>query len=231
MSSLTVDPFAALSGAAGGASGGAAAATQNAAVTAERFLRLLVTQMQNQDPLNPMDNAQITSQMAQINTVSGVEKLNQTVAGLNQQFVQLQALQGASLVGRGVLLAGDQLHVSDGNAAGAFELAGPADRVRVEVLNGAGRAVGALELGAQGSGRHEFEWTAPAGTVDGAGYRFRVLATSGAANVSAAPLMHDQVEAVSLEGDALRLQTRYSGLVDYSGVKAVTSPQPASGTP
>ncbi len=58
--------------------------------------------MQNQDPMNPMDNAQVTSQMAQINTVTGIEKLNTTVAGLNGQFVQMQALQGASLVGRDV---------------------------------------------------------------------------------------------------------------------------------
>jgi flagellar basal-body rod modification protein FlgD len=224
-SSLTVDPFTGLNG-----RSGSAGASTSAADSAERFLRLLVTQMQNQDPLNPMDNAQITSQMAQINTVSGVEKLNQTVAGLNQQFVQLQALQGASLVGRGVLLEGDQLHVAGGGAEGGFELAGPADRVRVEVLNGAGHVVGALELGAQSSGRHAFDWTAPAGTAEGTGYRFRVVATSGTTGVRTTPLMHDEVEAVSLEGDALRLHTRYSGLIDYGGVKAVTSPQ-TSGTP
>ena len=47
----------------------------------DRFLKLLVAQMQNQDPLNPMDNAQVTSQMAQINTVSGIEKLNTHGAG------------------------------------------------------------------------------------------------------------------------------------------------------
>ncbi len=56
--------------------------------SADRFLKLLVAQMQNQDPMNPMDNAQVTSQMAQINTVSGIEKLNTTVQGLNGQFVQ-----------------------------------------------------------------------------------------------------------------------------------------------
>jgi flagellar basal-body rod modification protein FlgD len=59
----------------------------NEAGSAERFLKLLVTQMQNQDPLSPMDNAQITSQMAQINTVNGIEKLNGTVEGLNSNFV------------------------------------------------------------------------------------------------------------------------------------------------
>ena len=69
----------------------------------ETFLKLLVTQMQNQDPLNPMDNAQVTSQMAQINTVSGIEKLNTTMQGIAAQFSQSQALQGASLVGHDVM--------------------------------------------------------------------------------------------------------------------------------
>lgn len=42
----------------------------------QRFLKLLVTQLNNQDPLNPLDNAELTSQLAQMSTVSGIEKLN-----------------------------------------------------------------------------------------------------------------------------------------------------------
>ena len=212
----TVDPFAALN-----RTSSASTATANAAGSAERFLKLLVTQMQNQDPLNPLDNAQVTSQMAQINTVSGVEKLNDTVAGLNRQFVQMQALQGASLVGRSVTLQGDRLHVSEGRAVGGFELAGTADHVRVEVLNGAGRVVDTLDLGAESTGRHGFEWQAPSGTADGSEYRFRVTATAGTAAVSSVALMRDEVQAVSLSGDALRLDTRWSGVIDYDAVRAV----------
>ena len=89
----------------------AAASTSDSTVTADRFLKLLVAQMQNQDPLSPMDNAQVTSQMAQINTVTGIDKLNSTVQGLSTQFMQLQAVQGASLVGRDVIVAGNKLSV------------------------------------------------------------------------------------------------------------------------
>jgi len=213
----SIDAFTALNG----ASTGSAATTANSANSADRFLKLLVTQMQNQDPLNPLDNAQVTSQMAQINTVSGVEKLNETVAGLNRQFLQMQALQGASLVGRAVTLQGDRLHVEDGGAAGGFELVAPADRVRVEVLNGAGRVVDTLDLGAQTSGRHGFEWEAPADAADGAEYRFRVVATSGSATVQSTALMRDEVRSVSLVGDTLRLDTRWSGAVDYGAVRAI----------
>jgi flagellar basal-body rod modification protein FlgD len=159
--------------------------------------------------------------MAQINTVSGVEKLNDTVAGLNRQFVQMQALQGASLVGRAVTLQGDRMHVEQGQAAGGFELSAPADRVRVEVLNGAGRVVDTLDLGAETGGRHGFEWKAPAGTADGSEFRFRITATSGTASVPSVALMRDDVLAVSLAGDTLRLDTRWSGSIDYSAVRAV----------
>ncbi|HLL12932.1 MAG TPA: flagellar hook capping FlgD N-terminal domain-containing protein, partial [Rubrivivax sp.] len=143
---ITNDPFAAVRA-------GGTPQTKNEADAADRFLKLLVTQMQNQDPLNPMDNAQVTSQMAQINTVSGIEKLNTTVEGLNNQFVQMQAVQGAALVGRIVTLAGNRLDISGGGAVGGFELASTADSVKVEVVNPAGRVIDTIHMGSQAQGR------------------------------------------------------------------------------
>ena len=55
----------------------------------DRFLKLLVTQMKNQDPLNPMDNAEITSQMAQLSTVTGIEKLNETLAAFRERHIDI----------------------------------------------------------------------------------------------------------------------------------------------
>ena len=188
---------------------------------ADRFLKLLVAQMQNQDPLAPMDNAQVTSQMAQISTVNGIDKLNTTVQGLNQQFVQMQALQGASLVGRDVIVPGDRLSTNeDGVVQGGFELKSAADSVKVEVLNAAGHVIDTINLGAAGSGRGGFEWTPPAGVDATLGQRFRVVAKSGAAGVSATPLMRDRVDAVVTGGDALTLELRSSGSVPYSQIKA-----------
>ena len=56
--------------------------------TSDRFLKLLVAQLQNQDPMNPMDNAAVTTQMAQIQTVTGVSTLNSSIQGLASQFGQ-----------------------------------------------------------------------------------------------------------------------------------------------
>ena len=213
------DPFAALSA---GAGSHAAAPTRNDAAAADRFLKLLVTQMQNQDPLNPMDNAQITSQMAQINTVSGIEKLHGAVEGLNGHFVQMQALQGAALVGRAVTLQGSGMSVYGGRGVGAFDLGATADSVKVEVLNAAGRVVDALDLGAQGAGRHGFEWTAPpqALVADGSTMTFRVVARHGTTTVPATLLMRDVVTSVSTQGTTLTLHTANSGDVAYGDVKA-----------
>jgi flagellar basal-body rod modification protein FlgD len=201
-------------------SASAASAKADAATTSDRFLKLLVAQMQNQDPLNPMDNAQVTSQMAQINTVNGIEKLNTTVQGLSGQFVQMQALQGAALVGRDVVVEGNKLDVADGVAQGGFELAGVADAAKVEIMSASGQVLDTLNLGAQTSGMHSFDWPVGA-TANTTGMWFRVSATTGTAAVTATPLMRDRVEAVSTTKDGLNLELERSGNVDYADVKAI----------
>jgi flagellar basal-body rod modification protein FlgD len=202
-------------------SGSGTVATKNQAGAEDRFLKLLVAQMQNQDPLNPMDNAQVTSQMAQIQSVNGIEKLNRSVEGLGSQFAQMSALQGASLVGRDVVVPGNRLVTNDEDLVqGGFELSGPADSVKIEVLNAGGRVIDTIDLSAQGAGRHGFEWTPPAGVDPATGDTFRVVAKNGAANVSFTPLMRDRVDAVIAGGDTLTLELRNSGSVPYDQIRA-----------
>ncbi len=199
--------------------GATALQTGNETASADRFLKLLVAQMQNQDPLNPMDNAQVTSQMAQINTVNGIEKLNRTVESLSGQFVQMQALQGASLVGRDVVVPGNLLDIDDGVGQGGYELSGPADAVKVEVLAPSGQVVQTLNLGAQGSGMHSFDWVAGSATNDAA-LRFRVTATTGGVHSTPTALMRDQVDAVTTSGTGFALELRNAGSVPYANVRA-----------
>jgi len=216
----TVNPFASLGGTAA-APAPAGSVTANDAGSQDRFLKLLVAQMKNQDPLNPMDNAQVTSQMAQISTVNGITQLNTTVQGLNQQFLQMQALQGATLVGRDVILPGNSLSVNDaGLVQGGFDLASAADSVKVQVLNAAGSVIDTIDLGAESSGRHGFQWTPPAGVDATLGNSFRIVAKSGAAAVSSTSLMRDRVDAVSTGGDTLTLELQRSGSVPYSQITA-----------
>jgi flagellar basal-body rod modification protein FlgD len=196
-----------------------AAQASSTAGASDRFLKLLVAQMKNQDPLNPMDNAQVTSQMAQIQTVSGIEKLNGTVAGLTSQFAQMQALQGASLVGRDVIVPGNQLDIREGVGQGGFELNSAADAVKVEILSPSGQVVHTMQLGAQSAGMHSFDWDAGTATNDSA-LRFRVTSTLGGSTTSATALMRDTVDAVTTSGTGFSLELARSGSVGYADVKA-----------
>jgi flagellar basal-body rod modification protein FlgD len=203
-----------------GAAGAAAAlSSTNAAGTEDRFLKLLVAQLKNQDPLNPMDNAQVTTQMAQIQTVSGIDKLNTTVLGLNGQFAQLQALSGASLVGRDVLIEGNRMLADNGVGHGGFDLASQADHVKLEVLDGSGRVIDTVDLGAMASGRHTFDWTPPAGVDPALASRFRVSGLLGTTAVSATAYTRDRVDAVSSGPEGLVLELAHAGLVPYDKVK------------
>lgn len=216
-SSNGANPFDFLNG------GNAAATTNSAEEMADTFLKLLVTQMQNQDPLNPMDNAQVTSQMAQINTVSGIQQLNTTMNGMLGQFAQMQALQGASLVGRNVLVEGSSLALdAEGVARAGFELDGPADRVKVEILSPAGRVIDTLDFGAQGSGRHGFEWEAGDLGGDAGDLRFRVVATRGGSSVSHTPLVIDHVLAVANGGSGIDLELASGRTLPYNQVRAIS---------
>jgi flagellar basal-body rod modification protein FlgD len=186
----------------------------------DRFLKLLVTQLKNQDPLSPMDNAQLTSQIAQINTVTGIATLNTSVQALSSQFLQMQSLQGAALVGKNVIVPGNKLDIADGTAQGGFELTSAADAVKVEVMNPAGRVVDTLNLGAQSSGMHSFDWAA-SGYDNSSNLTFKVTATSGATTLNSTALMRDKVDAVSTSGDALVLELDRAGTVPYSTVRAI----------
>jgi flagellar basal-body rod modification protein FlgD len=190
----------------------------------DRFLKLLVTQMQNQDPLNPMDNAQVTSQMAQINTVTGIDKLNTTITGMSNSFTQMQMLQGASLVGHGVLLEGNQLHVDEasGQAVGGYQLSAAASQVRIEVLNSAGAVVDTINQSGMGAGRQGFSWKPDDANMSTSGLTFKVTATSNGKAVTATPLMSDLVNAVSTTDGSLNLELLHSGSTAYSKVKALS---------
>ena len=200
----------------------AATAAKTAADTQDRFLTLLVAQMKNQDPLNPMDNAQVTSQMAQIQTVSGISTLDSTVKGLTAQFSQMQGLQSVSLVGRDVSVAGNRLSFGGkaGTGSGSFELESAADAVKLEVLTPAGGVIDTVQLGAQGTGRQNFDW-ANANYADSAGLKFRITATKGTAAVTSTSFSQDKVVAVNTSGSKLQLQLQNMGLVDYSAVTTI----------
>ncbi|MGE0330401.1 MAG: flagellar hook assembly protein FlgD [Ramlibacter sp.] len=198
--------------------GGASAAEQQ-----DRFMKLLVAQMKNQDPLSPMDNAQMTSQIAQINMVGGIEKLNGTVESLLASFTALQAQSATQLPGRDVLVSGNALSLADGVAKGGVELARAADTVNVDILDAGGNTVRTLALGASGTGVRGFSWDglrhdgkpAPEGS-----YRLRVAASAAGKPVDATTLAAARVQSVSNSSAGVQVDLGSAGIRPYADVKS-----------
>ena len=118
----------------------------------DRFLKLLVTQMKNQDPLNPLDNAQVTSQLAQISTVNGIEKLNATHRDHGKQLQRRTNSAGGDMIGKDVLVPGSMLQVAGGGGIFGVDLAQAADQVKVTIHDASGREIRTMDLDAQAAG-------------------------------------------------------------------------------
>lgn len=191
----------------------------SASEQADRFLKLLVAQMKNQDPLNPLDNAQVTSQMAQISTVSGLDKVNTSVNNLGTQFSSLQAMQAAALVGHDVLVEGNKLTTNGATAAGSFELGNTADKVTVQITNAAGTVIDTVNLGPKDGGRQSFNWNVPS-AYQGEALSFKVTATAKGTAVSSMALQSQKINAVSTFNNTLALELDDGSRVAYDAVWA-----------
>lgn len=201
---------------------------------ANKFMTLLVTQMKNQDPLNPLDNAQVTSQLAQLSTVEGVNKMNTTLASLMQSYQSSQALQAASLVGHGVLVEGNAVNLKSGVGVMGVELDSAADDVQVVVSDSSGRTVQTIDLGANPAGTIPLAWDGvpdpnnkgadgkPVVLADGA-YNFKVVATrAGQALTDVRGLSYDSVISVSTNAaNGVKVNLPGKGTVALADIKQV----------
>ena len=185
----------------------------------DRFLKLLVAQINNQDPLNPMDNAQMTTQMAQINTVSGIQELNATLTGMAAQFNSLTALQGTSLIGREALLPGDQLTFKNGQGKAAFSLDAKATDVKVDIMGTNGEVLGTVDMGALGPGLHGFNWDAE-GLDPSKVKGFKVRALDGTTSVDSVALQRISVDSVSFSGGSIYMLLQDGTTRAYNDVLA-----------
>lgn len=130
----------------------------------ESFLTMLITQLENQDPMDPMKNEEMTSQLAQINTVSGIEKLNDTLNGITQQMDASKMLQASALIGNAVLVPGNSIKVNVDDEGTSYatpfgiELDKPAERVDISVASKTGEVVYTEQVEGVSAGVQSFSW-------------------------------------------------------------------------
>ena len=208
------DPAAALSG--------AAATSPTDAPSEQRFLKLLVTQLNNQDPLNPMENAELTSQLAQMSTVSGIEKMNATLQSLVGQGASGQLLQASALVGHPVLAVGGNLVAGTDGAGFAVELPVSADSVKAVITDAGGNTVRTIDMGAQAAGLCPQSWDGKNDAGDAlppGKYQVKVIASNGTAAVPCTTLTYDQVDSASQANGTLSLDLRSGRSIPLTDVR------------
>lgn len=199
-----------------------------------RFLTLLMAQMKNQDPNNPMDNSQLTSQMAQLSTVSGISQLNSTLATLMGNLNSSQALSSANMIGHSVLAPGNGIQLTSdttkdasGNdvtkqrAVFGVNLATSASSVVVTIKDSTGAVVRTMDLGTQPAGAVPVIWDgtndANAKAADG-NYTFTVTASNNGTSVNATALAFGTVASVSTASDGIKLNVSNIGTIKPTDV-------------
>jgi len=199
--------------------------TDSLQATQDRFLKLLVAQIQNQDPLNPLQNSEVTSQLAQLSTVTGINKLADLVSGLSSNFAEAQSLQAASVIGHGVLVPGNSINLAQGKALAAVDLPQDVDQLTITIRNAAGATVHTANLGAQPSGLAQFQWdgvgdngrAAPDGT-----YTYAVEAIAAGKPVSNLnAYAFGRVDSVTLGAQGAQLNVGGLGSISLSQVKQI----------
>lgn len=199
-------------------------AASSASATQDRFMTLLVTQMKNQDPLNPMDNAQVTSQMAQLSTVSGIDKLNATVESLIGSVQNGQSYQASGMIGHNVLVPGNKISSTGTGGYLGVDLPVGADKLTVTIKDSAGSTIRTLSLGAQSTGTASLNWDgfADNGSVAKTGsYTYDVAATTAGQSVAASALNYAQVMSVSNSTSGIKLNLSNLASVSTSDVKEI----------
>lgn len=219
-SNTAADIFSAING-----NSGKKATTSTTADMENRFLTLLMTQIKNQDPLNPMDNAAVTTQLAQLNTVNGIEKLNATLSQLLSGYNEAQGMQAAGIIGKNVMVAGNSLPLAAGKTAfGGASLAAAADKVTLTIKDASGKLVQSKELGAQEAGIMYFSWDGKdeaGNTLSEGKYTFAIEATAAGKKVDATAMKIGTVSAVTRSKDGFILDMGTLGDVAFKDVQQI----------
>ncbi|HEY3301865.1 MAG TPA: flagellar hook assembly protein FlgD [Methylophilaceae bacterium] len=212
---------------------GTASTTSASSDTQNRFLTLLVEQMKNQDPLNPMDNAQVTSQMAQLSTVQGVETLNTTLTTMMTNAKNSESLQSANLIGHAALVAGSTIHLnSSTDTAGTttsygefgVELPANTDNLKVTITDSSGNTVKEYSLGKQNAGILPLSWDgtdSSGNTVTKGDYKFAVSATTGGKAATVNPLSLETISSITTGSSGVQLNLSNATSVATSDLKQI----------
>ena len=198
----------------------------------EDFLKLMTTQLQNQDPMKPMENGDFLAQIAQFSAVDGIGKLQESFQTLAGSLHSNQAFQASNIIGKNVMVPSDH-GVYFGDDFGedtvmiaALEFDTGADEVSVNITDSAGQIIRTISLGSQESGRVEFAWDGNNDNgepMDAGVYGFEALATVNGQKVGVDTLALVPVDSVSLGKNQSEINLNLVGLgeIGFSSVRDI----------
>lgn len=193
----------------------------------EDFLALMLSQLQNQDPFQPMENGEFLGQMAQFSTVSGIGDMSASLNQLAESLYASQALQASSMIGKTVLTEGGVANLADDGALqGAVDVPYSTGDVFVRITAANGQLVREIQLGGRDAGLANFEWDGIAadGTRAPAGQYLISAGTRENGNETAlGTLVTTRVSSVSLSGGGAntRITTETGAELSLSQIRAV----------
>lgn len=188
----------------------------NSELGQEEYLKLMITQFQNQDPFKPMENGEFLGQIAQFGTVSGIAELKDSFGAVAASISSDQTLQASGLIGRTVLADINGGGLTDGGEiSGAVDVPVSTTGISLEVRDSAGQVVRHMSLGLHGAGLADFTWDGKAddGTTAPAGdYTFEAQIQTPIGPEAVGVLVSAEVESVSLSPYTGALSLNFANL-------------------
>ncbi|VAW87201.1 Flagellar basal-body rod modification protein FlgD [hydrothermal vent metagenome] len=195
---------------------GANPKAEKPASKSDEFLTLMLAQIQNQDPLKPMDNGEFLTQLAQIETAGGIADLQQSTNDVVNALQSSQALQASSMVGRSVVVPSDVSNLSNGRLGGSVAVVDAADRVEVKIYSESGSLVKTIDLGALPKGIADFSWDGKdenGNSLPDGQYEMKSTAWYSSGVTEALPTMANaRVESVTIGGGSQGIALNLDGL-------------------
>jgi len=189
------------------------------------FLKLMMAQLKNQDPMAPMENGEFLGQMAQFSTVNSIGEMSKQLQGLADQMASSRLLSSGSLIGRSILSNGSYGELAEGKSLdGAVRITEPVDGAVVYVRNAIGQVMETFELGPSGAGDYPFSWDGalPGGVNAMPGrYQVDVAVTRNGKTEAAKAMLYIPVNSVSMQGSEIVLNLQNGTKVPLSQVSTM----------
>jgi len=178
--------------------------SKDSALGKDDFMNLLVAQLQNQDPLNPMDSTAFTSQLAEFSSLEQLSNVNENLENLQMYQSSINNAQAVSFIGKNIDALGDSIQLESSESEEIhFDLSADSSSVFINIYDQSGSLVKYIENGPLGEGKQSVEWDGTdnnGNTLSGGNYRFEVMAVDANGDrVQTATYISDRVTGVTFK--------------------------------